>query len=75
MFGVTLGEKILRLSDNLSCTLQQKDLSAAEGNRAACLKCETLISLRKDAEFVIIWEEMIKNQKEFDLEEPALPRR
>ena len=42
LFGVMLGEKVLRLADNLSRTLQQKQLSAAEGNHAALLTCNTL---------------------------------
>ena len=70
-----LGEKILRLTDNLSRTLQQKDLSAAEGNHAAHLTCDTLTSLRKDTEFVIFWKEVMQKQKEFDVDDPALPRR
>ena len=43
LFGVMLGEKLLRLAHNLSYTLQQKDLSAAEGNQAAHLTRETLL--------------------------------
>ena len=74
LFGVMLGEKILRLADNLSRSLQQKDLSAAEGNRAAHLTCDTFKSPRKDSEFAIFWEEVIKKQRKFDLEEPTLPR-
>ena len=41
LFGVMLGEKLLRLADNLGCTLQHKDLSAAEGIQAGYLTCET----------------------------------
>lgn len=73
--GVMLGERILRFADNLSRTLQQKDLSAAEGNHAARLTCETLTSLRKDAEFAIFWKEVMKKQSKFDVDEPTLPRR
>ena len=36
-FGLMLGEKVLCLADNLSRTLQQRDLSAAVGNRVAHL--------------------------------------
>ena len=32
--GIFLGEKALRLADNLSLTLQQKDILAAEGYHA-----------------------------------------
>ena len=36
-FGIYLGEMILRHSDNLSKTLQKKDLSAAEGQHTVLL--------------------------------------
>ncbi len=49
-FGVMLGEKLLRLADNLSRTLQHKDLSAAEG---AHLTCDALTEFRSDAQFTI----------------------
>lgn len=70
-----LGEKLLRLADNLSCTLQKKDLSAAEGNQAAHLTCETLSALRSDSEFAKVWENITAKQREVDVEEPTLPRR
>ncbi len=43
VYGVMLGELVLRLADNLSNTLQQKTLSAAEGNRAAMLTCDIFV--------------------------------
>lgn len=75
LFGVMLGERVLRLADNLSRTLQQKDISAAEGNRAATLTCDTLSGLRKDEEFSTFWKEVMKKQSKVDVTEPALPRR
>ena len=45
LFGVFLCELILRHSDNLSKTLQQKTLSAAEGEQIARLTVEVLQSL------------------------------
>ena len=44
------------------------------GNCAAHLTCETLTSLRKDAEFAIFWQEVMK-QSELDADEPTLPRK
>ena len=41
------------------------------GNCAAHLTCETLTSLRKDAEFAIFWQEVMK-QSELDADEPTL---
>ena len=71
LFGVMLGEKLLRSADNLSYTLQQKDLLAAEGNQAAHLTCETLSALGSDSEFVQVL--VSAKQREVDIEEPSLP--
>ena len=46
------GKNALKLVDNLSCTLLQKMLSAAEGHRAAMITCDTLLALRSETEFV-----------------------
>jgi hypothetical protein len=51
LFGMMLGEKALRYVDNLSCTLQHKELSAAEGQLAAELTVDTLATHRKEEEF------------------------
>ena len=75
LFGLMLGEKVLRLADNLSRTLQQKDLSAAEGNRIAHLTCETLSTLRTDPEYKKFWDSVIAKQESEGIEPPALPRR
>ena len=75
LFGVMLGEEVLRMADNLSRTLQHKDLSAAEGNQAAHLTCEALKRLHEEDEFAIFWREVMKKQSELDVDEPALPRR
>ena len=44
LYGIMLGEKILHLVDNLSRTLQHKDLSASEGQVAARLTVDALWS-------------------------------
>ena len=75
LLGVMFGERTLRHDDSLSHTLQQKDVSAAEGNHAAHLTCETFTSLRKDDEFALFWMEVLKKQSEFDVDDPTLPRR
>ena len=46
IFGVALGELILRHSDNLSRTLQRGDISASEGQAAAEITLRTLLSHR-----------------------------
>ena len=68
-----LGEKVLHLADNLSRTLQNKKLSAAEGQHAASLTCDTLSSLRTNEEFVMFWDSV--NTTAVDVDEPALPRK
>ena len=75
LFGVFLGEKVLKLADNLCCTLQHKELSAAEGNSAALLTCDTLSTLQTTSEFEQFWHSVINKAEEVDIEEPVLPRR
>ena len=75
LFGVMLGEKVLRLADNLSRTLQQKQLSAAEGNHAALLTCDTLSALRSDSEFTKFWDSVQTKLNDVHVSEPVLPRR
>lgn len=38
--GVSLGERILKHTDNLSKTLQHKDISASEGQQVKWLSCQ-----------------------------------
>lgn len=75
LFGVFLGEKVLRLADNLSCTLQRKELSAAEGNSAALLTCDALSALRNNHEFEQFWSTVLDKASAVGIEEPVLPRR
>lgn len=42
LFGLVLGERILKHSDNLSKTLQNPSLTAMEGQQVAELTCQTL---------------------------------
>jgi len=44
-FGVYLGEMVLRHTDNLSKTLQKKELSAAEGQQVSNLHCNPSVLL------------------------------
>ena len=46
LFGSVLGEMVLRHTDNLSRTLQDKALSAAEGQQVADMVVRTLQTLR-----------------------------
>ena len=74
-WGVTLGELILRHTDNLSHTLQKADISAAEGQKIAGLTVKTLQSLRTDSNFQLFWEKITREADQQQVNEPSLPRR
>ena len=74
-WGVTLGELILRHTDNLSRTLQKVDISAAEGQNIAGLTVKALQSLRTDNNFPLFWEKTTREADRLKVNEPGLPRR
>ena len=51
LFGLQLSMKILKITDNLSRTLQKQSMSAAEGQSVAELTVKILKSMRTDANF------------------------
>ena len=73
-FGITIAEILLRHTDNLSRTLQKKDLSAVEGQHVAALVKQTLQSMRDEALFSNYWKSITAKAKEMDVSEPGLPR-
>lgn len=75
LFGCMLGEMILKHSDNLSSTLQNKSLSAAEGQCIAQMTIGTLKSVRSDNSFDLFWQKVNSKASELDIGEPVLPRR
>lgn len=74
-FGVHLGYIILRHTDNLSRTLQQKDMSASEGQAVASMTVETLTSKRSDDAFDKFWVDVNSQLDDVDVGEPVVPRR
>ena len=54
-FGIFLSELVLRHTDNLSKTLQNKAYSAAEGQKLADMVVETLLAIRNEDAFDIFW--------------------
>ena len=66
VFGVMLGETILRNTDNLSKTLQHQHFSAA-GQHVASLAVETLEHLRTDECFDLFWCKVLKMQQCHDI--------
>lgn len=75
LFGVMLGECLLRHSDNLSKALQSPNVSAAEGQKMATLTVKTLETLRNGAAFGLFWEKVNVKGKALDISKPQLPRR
>ena len=73
--GVSLGERILKHTDNLSKTLQHKDISASEGQQVAELSVKTLQSMRNDEVYELFWVTAQQNASNFDIGEPTLPRK
>ena len=65
----------MKLVDNLSKTLQRRDLSAAEGQAVAELSVKTLEMMRNDEEFSLFWELVKLKASNFDVGDPLLPRR
>ena len=74
LFGVALGEKVLKLVDNLSKALQHK-MSAAQGQVLAELTIKSLALMRTEAEFSNFCEKLIEKQSKEDVAEPSLPRK
>ena len=75
LYGNVLGEMLLKHADNLSSTLQQKTISAAEGQQVAQMTVQTLRSLRNEASFDLFWLKVNKIASDFGVGEPQLPRR
>ena len=74
-FGLSLGEMLLRHSDNLSKALQKKDLSASEGLSLAQDTLITLKSLRNDERFDNLWAKVNLDASRLNIDEAKLPRK
>ncbi len=53
-FGISLGELLLKHSDNLSKTLQTSSMSAAEGHKIADMTVSTLQLIHSDEKFLTL---------------------
>ena len=74
LFGTMLGEIVLRHTDNLSKTLQDKTCSSAEGQEIASMVSRTLQAIRTDKYINLFWLKVTNTSKPLDIE-PQLPRR
>ena len=75
LFGVVLGARVLKHTDNLSKTLQSPSLIAAEGQKLADLTCQTLEKIHNDESFDLFWQRIVLFQQDLEVNEPAIPRR
>ncbi|XP_068735601.1 zinc finger MYM-type protein 1-like [Montipora capricornis] len=76
-FGCTLGEQLLRQTDNLGRALQDSSTSAAQGNRLAQDVVKTLLKDRTGTSFNLFWARILqrKTTEIQTIEDPKLPRK
>ena len=73
-FGLVLGERILKHTDNLTKSLQNPSLTASEVQQVAELTCQTLERIRTAEAFDLFWKNVMLLQKQKGVNEPVLPR-
>ena len=73
-FGCYLGKNVLRETDILSKSLQSSSLSAAEGQDLATIVIKKLEEDRKNEQFEMFWEDIMKKKEHLDIGDPILPR-
>ena len=72
-FGLKLCERLLKITDNLSMTLQKQSLSAAQGYEIANLTIKTLQRMRTGELFKSFFETLKALRSQFNVEAPVLP--
>ena len=72
VFGATLGEIILRHSDNLSQCIQKK-ISAAEGQQVAKMVINILQSIRTEESYDLFWEKVLHFSECNNVQEAQMP--
>lgn len=70
-----LGQLVFSHSDNLSKTLQKRDISAAGAQGVVSMTLKTLEKIRHDTDFQLFWLKATKIANELGIEEPQPPRR
>ena len=71
-FGVSLGTQILRISDNLSKTLQDAHISASKGQAVSSLTVKTLEKMRLDDHNLFL-ETVTHKVNALEVSEPSSP--
>ena len=75
LFGLVLGEKLLKHTDNLSRSLQAPSLTASEGQELMQQTCQTLQKIRSPEAFHLFWERLEEVRKELGVDEATLGRK
>ena len=75
-YGLLLSQRLYALTDNLSKTLQNKNMPAIIGQRLARLTLSTLESMRNDHDANLFFQTVVqKAEKHVEIKEPELPRK
>ena len=75
IFGCRLGKMLLTQTDNLSRTLQDSSITAAEGQGAAMSTVSVLEKSRNDESFQRFWSIVNVDKERLDVEDPVQPRK
>ena len=73
MCSRSFGKIILKQTDNLSKTLQNSSIPAAQGQEIAYLVIETLSKDRCNKNFELFWSSLMNKKTELDVADPKLP--
>ena len=73
-YGASSAHLLLRHTDNLSRTLQHKDISAVAGQQVAKSVVTTLQGLRDDSNFTLFWDLVKRKSQSLNIGTPRLPR-
>ena len=75
-YGLLLSQRLHALTDNLSKTLQNKNMPAINGQRLARLTLSTLESMHNDHDANLFFQTVVqKAEKHVEIKEPELPKK
>ena len=75
LFGCSIGEIILKLTDNLSDALQNVTISASEGHALTCDVVATLLKDRSNEWFELFWTSLLKKKDSLNAHEAEMSRK
>ena len=75
IFGLWPSCRVMKITENLSRTLQTQSISASESYGLAKMTCSTLQGMRTDDNFSLFFQRVELFRQQVGLEEPSLPRK